>query len=414
MKDQDKTKEQLIDELVKLRHRNAEMEKSEVKRKRVEKAQQKQQRELKLILDSVPAAIWYKNTENRMIKVNKAGAESVGRSVKDIEGKTAFELFPEEAQHYYQDDLEVIKSGIPKLGIIELLQTSTKEKKWVRTDKVPYHDEQGNIIGLVVFTVDITASKRAEEELEKYHKHLEDLVEERTKKLVDANAELEMFAHSVSHDLRAPLRAMQGFTQALQEDYASKLDPRGREYAERIINASAHMDTMIQDLLAYSQLSKTEIKLQPVSLKQIVEEIMDQLEVEIKERKAEVNIKTPLPDVKGQQLILTLVISNILKNAITFVASGVKPKITLWAEEHNGWIRLNVEDNGIGIAPEHHEIIFRIFKRLHGIETYPGTGIGLAFVKRGLERMKGKVGVESEIGNGSQFWIELKKGKVKK
>jgi PAS domain S-box-containing protein len=351
----------------------------------------------------------------KIMRCNSAAAKVFGYTPPEMIGRTTSFLHVDKKKLIKFQ--EYLYPTVKKLGFFYMPEYEMKHKDGTifptEHSVMPRDDEQGNRIGWVSVVKDITERKKAEEELKKHQRHLEILVKERTKKLEDANVELEMFAHSVSHDLRAPLRAMQGFTQALQEDYASKLDARGREYAERIVNASTHMDNMIQDLLAFSQLGKTDIKLKTVSMNQVMEEVMDQLEPEIKERNTQVKIKKPLPDVEGQRLILTLILSNILKNAITFVAPDVKPKVTLWAEERNGWIRLNVVDNGIGIDPEHHEIIFRIFERLHSIETYPGTGIGLAFVKRGMERMKGKVGVASEIGKGSQFWIELKKGKEK-
>ena len=257
--------------------------------------------------------------------------------------------------------------------------------------------------------IDITERKQAEEELKKHRDHLEKLVKERTKQLKESNAGLEAFAYTVSHDLRAPLRAMYGLAQALNEDYANKLDAEGKEYAQRIVNSSEYMDTMIRDLLEYSRLSIIELELKPVQLEQSIKQSMKQIKLEIKQSNAEINIKTPLPEVIGHYSLINQILFNILTNTIKFVKSGVKPKVKIWAEEKNRWIYLYVKDNGIGIAPENQEKIFNVFERLHGIETYPGTGIGLAIVKKGMERMGGKVNVESEIGKGSIFTIKLKK-----
>ncbi|MCK5561529.1 MAG: PAS domain S-box protein [Thermoplasmata archaeon] len=270
------------------------------------------------------------------------------------------------------------------------------------------------IIGVQGIARDITERKRTEKQLQKYHKHLEELVEERTKQLQETNDELEAFAFSVSHDLRAPLRAMEGFAQVLLEDYSTKLEAGGVEYAERIIEAANRMNNLIDDLLSYSRLSRAEFKLKNISLGKVVKEIISQLEPRIKEKEVEVDIETKLPIVKGHRTTLIKIISNLIINAMTFVDSGVKPKIRIWSENHNGWVRLYIEDNGIGIAPEYHEKIFRIFERLHGIETYPGTGIGLAIVRKGIERMDGKVGLESAEGKGSRFWIDVKSTRVKK
>ncbi len=147
----------------------------------------------------------------------------------------------------------------------------------------------------------------------------------------------------------------------------------------------------------------------PLSLELIVEKTLNILNEEIKEKKAKVIIERPLPEVIAHSTTLEQVVKNLLTNALKFIAPGERPWIKIWAEECNGSVRLWVEDKGIGIAKEHHKRIFQVFERLHGTESYPGTGIGLAIVKKGIEKMKGKVGVISSIGKGSKFWIEVKK-----
>jgi PAS domain S-box-containing protein len=252
---------------------------------------------------------------------------------------------------------------------------------------------------------------RLYEQVQRYAAELEQRVAERTAELQKSNFELEAFSYSVSHDLRAPLRAMQGFALALLEDYAERLDHIGRNYAQRIVAAAQRMDALIHDLLDYSRLSRSEMQLQPVNLEWIIDEVLKQLELEIRGKDAEITVRKPMPQVTGHHATLVQVVGNLLSNAVKFVASGVQPQVRVWAEEHSRWVRLWVKDNGIGIAPEHHERIFRVFERLHGVETYPGTGIGLAIVRKGIERMGGRVGVESTPGQGSRFWVELPKAK---
>lgn len=238
---------------------------------------------------------------------------------------------------------------------------------------------------------------------------LRGLISSLEQRVAERTAELEAFAYSVSHDLRAPLRAMQGFADALLEDYSSQLDSPGQEYARRIVAAAQRMDTLILDLLAYSRLGRAEMRLKPVSLAQVVEEALAQLEAEIKKKDAQMAVEKPLPEAVGHYPTLVQVIANLLSNAVKFVAPGVRPHVRVWAEEQEGQVCLWVEDKGIGIAPEYQERIFRVFERLHGIEAYPGTGIGLAIVKKGMERMGGQVGVESQVGQGSRFWVKLNK-----
>jgi PAS domain S-box-containing protein len=238
---------------------------------------------------------------------------------------------------------------------------------------------------------------------------LEQRVAERTADLEATNQELEAFSYSVSHDLRAPLRAMQGFAQALAEDYGAKLGSTGLDYIQRIVSSAQRMDTLIQDLLAYSQLARAEIQLKPLSLAAAVKEALAQLSSEIKKSGAQIMVAPSLPEVMGHAPTLAQIISNLLGNAIKFVHAGTRPSVSVWTEEHGERVRLWVEDNGIGISPEHQERIFRVFERLHGVETYPGTGIGLAIVHKGAERMGGEAGVESTSGKGSRFWVELGK-----
>jgi signal transduction histidine kinase len=238
---------------------------------------------------------------------------------------------------------------------------------------------------------------------------LEEQVRHRTAELEERNEELEGFGYSISHDLRAPLRAMQGFSQALLEDSSDRLDDMGKEYAERIVAGAQRMDQLIQDLLAYSRVSRAELRLVPVPLGPIAQSVVGDLGESLRARGAVMRVDDSLPVVLGHPATLSQVLTNLLGNALKFVPADRTPALRVRAENDNGRIRVWVEDNGIGIAAEHQDRIFRVFERLHSGDDYPGTGIGLAIVRKAVERMGGMVGVESTPGQGSRFWVQLQR-----
>jgi len=239
-----------------------------------------------------------------------------------------------------------------------------------------------------------------------YALELENKVAQRTAELEDINQELKAFTYSISHDLKAPLRGIQGFATALQEDYGVNLDDLGQEYTTRLISCSQQMETLIEDLLSYSRLSRSEIQIGSIALEPIVSAAIEQLESEITQSGAKISVREPLLYMLGNQTILIQIVFNLLSNAIKFVPADVKPSIEIWSESKANSVRLYILDNGIGIAPQYQQRIFKVFERLHGSESYPGTGIGLAIVKKGMERLGGKFGLESNRGHGSCFWIE--------
>jgi signal transduction histidine kinase len=248
--------------------------------------------------------------------------------------------------------------------------------------------------------------RQAQDELIKTNKALEQRVEERTASLRDAIAQMEEFSYSVSHDLRSPLRAIQGYAKVLTEDHAGQLDAEGREYLGRILQSGSRMERLINDVLTYTRISRKEIQLQPVSLGSVVKSVIEHYP-EFSQVGADIRVAGELPPVIGHEPSLSQAISNLLNNAMKFVEPGVKPQVSIRADRGNGLVRLWVEDNGIGVKPEHQHRLFGMFERIHPEGRFEGTGIGLAIVRKVTERMGGKVGVESDGVRGSKFWIQL-------
>jgi len=250
-------------------------------------------------------------------------------------------------------------------------------------------------------------SVKLKEALQQHMQELEERVKERTAELDTSNKELDAFAYSIAHDLRAPLRAMHGFADAVLEDYTGKLDEAGRDYLKRIIKSAKNMDVLIQDLLAYSRISREKTELEDVLLADTVQETLADLHAVIEACKAKIDVSVPPLTVLAHRATLRTVFLNLVSNALKFVEPGKTPWVRIWATSRNGTVDVTIRDNGIGIAPEHRERIFNVFERLHGAEAYPGTGIGLSIVKKGLERMQGDISIESGE-EGSTFLIRLK------
>ncbi|HIK17674.1 MAG TPA: response regulator [Leptolyngbyaceae cyanobacterium M33_DOE_097] len=254
---------------------------------------------------------------------------------------------------------------------------------------------------------DITERKQAEIALQQLTATLEMRIRDRTAQLEATNQALEEFTYSVSHDLRAPLRIIYGFAQLLLEDLGESLNSEHLGFLQRIIANANRLDALISDLLTYSRLRQTDISLEPVSLSQVLENVLAQLEPDIQARQAQIYVEKPLPVVRANRFILIQVLINVLANAIKFVADKIQPHVRIWANQRGKYIRLWIQDNGIGIDVKQQQQIFNPFTRLHSEEEYSGTGIGLAIARKGIERLGGKIGVESQSGHGSRFWIEL-------
>jgi signal transduction histidine kinase len=233
-----------------------------------------------------------------------------------------------------------------------------------------------------------------------------DRVERRSKELEVALKEMEEFTYAMAHNLRAPLRGMAGFSQILKEDQAARLDEEGRQSLDRIIRSSKFMDILLQGLLAYAALSRVEIQPATVDVGEVLDEALEGIAGETQRRGARIEKGAGLSKVVAQTDLLRQVFTTLLMNAITFVAPGTVPVVRITTVAKAGWERICIEDNGIGIDARHQSRIFSLFERLHP-ERYPGTGLGLALARRTVERMGGKIGVDSEPGKGSCFWIEL-------
>lgn len=228
--------------------------------------------------------------------------------------------------------------------------------------------------------------------------------------LARRNDDLQAMVHALNHDLRAPARISASFARALREDYADRLDDQGRHYIQRICDANRRTRKLLDRLLAFARLGREAVHIRDVALDTVVRIVLEDLEEQIEARNAVIDIQSPLPVVQADFSLLELALSNLITNALKYVPEDARPHVTLRADAlPRGW-RLAVVDRGIGISPEDQARIFRAFVRLHGEETYPGSGLGLAIAHKAVALMDGRIGVESALGEGSTFWIELTSG----
>jgi PAS domain S-box-containing protein len=278
---------------------------------------------------------------------------------------------------------------------------------------------EGDRIGEILESnTDISKRKRGEEalrsakdELEQVNARLEERVMQRTRSLQETTEELNAFCYTIAHDLRSPLRTQLGFARLLMEDYAEKLGEQGTEMAQRIAVAAERQGLLIQDLLAHAKVSREDMPMGRVSIRDVVKQALADVAMDVAEKKGSVD-ESGLRDavVKANASCLHLVVVNLLTNALKFVRPGTQPSIRLRSECANGRVRLWVEDNGIGIESGEMSKLFGMFQRLHAARDYPGTGMGLSIVKKAVQRMEGDLGVESVVGKGSRFWVEMPQG----
>jgi PAS domain S-box-containing protein len=350
------------------------------------------------IVDSSDDAIISKDLNGIILTWNRSAERMFGYTASEAVGRSITIVIPDDRLHEEDDVLGRIRRGQK----VDHFETIRRRKDGtllpISLTVSPVHDRTGQIIGASKTARDLSA-------LRAYATTLEETVRQRTASLEMANTQLEAFAYSVSHDLRAPLRGMHGLAHALLEDYGPVLDDRARDYARRIVSEATVLDQLIQDLLAYSRLTRIDLALESVDVGEVVDAALHNLDEDIRSSHATIEVDPALPRLKANRAVLTQVLTNLISNAVKF--GGTDPMVRVRAQSVDGVARIWVEDRGIGIATKHQERIFRAFERLHGAEQYPGTGIGLAIVHKAIERLGGRVGVESLEGAGSRFWFEL-------
>lgn len=373
-------------------------------RKQAEAKLQDTQKMLQLVLDTIPVRVFWKDVESVYLGCNKLFAEDSGmQEPEKLVGKTDFHMgWKEQAELYRADDRDIMQTGIRKLNYEEPQTSPDGKQIWHETSKIPLTDKDGGVIGILGTYHDITDRKHAEEELANYREHLEELVAMRTTELETVNKELESFSYSVSHDLRSPLRAIDGFSQTLLEEYADKLDPDGQQYLDRVRNAAQRMGVLIDDMLKLSRVTRCEIKREVVDFSALGLQVIEELQKHEPQRRVEVTVM-PGMTVKGDRSLLQIVLENLLGNAWKYTGGVQTASIEFGSEMLDNETVYFVQDNGIGFDMQYANKLFTPFHRLHSSGEFPGTGIGLATVARIIARHKGRIWAEAAPDQGARF-----------
>jgi len=382
-------------------------------RKRTERALRESEARLRAVIETAVDGI-ITIDENRIISSVNAATESIfGYAASEMVGQNVRMLMPE-PYHAGHDSYvaNYLRTGRRKIiGIGREVQGRRKDGTTFPLDLAVAEIQLDGRRMFTGFVRDITGRKQAEEALHEAKNRLanqaaelEKAVAERTEKLREMVSELEGFSYSVAHDLRAPVRAIQSFSNILAEECGDQISVKGKDHIRRITTSAERMDKLIQDVLNYSRIVRSPSPLVQVDMGRLLSGILESYEY-LQSPRVEILLDGHFPRVMANEALLTQCISNLLGNAVKFVVPGATPRVRVWAEMRDSRVRLFFQDNGIGIEKEEHEKIFEIFQQLN--KSYEGTGIGLAIVKKAIARMGGKVGLESQPGQGSTFWLDL-------
>jgi PAS domain S-box-containing protein len=368
---------------------------------------------LRVTLTSIGDGVIVTDPEGRVVLMNHESEWLTGWTLADALHRPLPEVFKivnEETRAVVENPVAKVLVEKKTVGLANhTVLLSRKGDEWpIEDSAAPILSANGETLGVVLVFHDASTSRLAQKSLKASNEELEKTVADRTLTLEQAVSDLQAFSYSVSHDLRSPLRAMQGFAEAVLEDYGDKLDERGRDYLGRIKAAGARLDRLIIDLLSYTRIARDEEPMVASDLDKIARDVIA-ANTHLQPPAAEIRVESPLPKVLGRESALNQVLTNLLGNAVKFVHEGKTPSIRIWSEERGPNARLWIEDKGLGIARDEQEKIFHMFTQLNDPAKFGGTGVGLAIVKKAMDIMHGTVGVESTDETGSRFWLELPK-----
>jgi PAS domain S-box-containing protein len=373
-------------------------------RSRAEEALRKSQARTKMLTDSITDyAILMLDPKGRILSWSSGATRVMGYSAEEMHGQSFLCFFPEEEVRSEVPQKELENALVNGRGEAEGWRVRKDGSRfWSNSVLVAVRDEKGQLQGLSKVMRDITKRKQAEDEIQRLNRNLE----QRASELEAANKELEAFTYSVSHDLRAPLRHIDGFSQLLVDEYGPKVPEDVRRYLDRIQNGARQMGLLVDELLTLARIGRKEIRLQVTGLDSVVDEVVSDLKSELDGRNVEWKVAT-LPFVECDPTLLKQVFVNLLSNAVKYTKPRDPAVIEVGSVPDNGHPAIFVRDNGVGFNMKYADKLFGVFQRLHRAEDFEGTGIGLATVQRIVHKHGGRIWAEAELDKGATFYFTL-------
>ena len=380
--------------------------------KQAEESLRAQSHTLQLLLDNMEEGMVAADENGEFLLWNQAAEGLAGRGPADL----SIEEWSLHYEMYATDGVTLLPTG--QLPLVRAIRGETVRMEsivrspkapsgaWLEFTGRPLKDELGASRGGLVVFRDVTARKAAEREIRTLYDELEQRVHDRTAQLEAANKELEAFTYSVSHDLRAPLRHISGFSRILSEEFGPALPPEAQHHLQRIEDGTRRMGQLVDDLLNLARVGRRELSLQITGLKSVVEEVINALALEIAGREIEWKIGS-LPYVECDPGLMNQVFQNLISNALKFTRPRKPAVIEIGQQQENGAVVVFVRDNGVGFSMKYAEKLFGVFQRLHRVEEFEGTGVGLATVQRVIQKHGGRIWAEAELDKGATFYFTL-------